>query len=83
MENKTYNGGTVITENKSFILTRPQNTQDMNYHVYDKNSLKEHLIDICDVVDTEKELEEYGGVLFEDLKTLDVDIIEENTWKIL
>lgn len=83
-----YHGGKVLAQQGDthsegcFILTRPQNSQDMNYHLYDLDTGEEHLIDIGDVVDNAEELEEYGGILFSTLCELDdMDSIMDTVWK--
>lgn len=48
-ERKVFWGGYVIKEEDRMILTAPQNSQDMNYHLYDLNKDIEYLIDIDDM----------------------------------
>ncbi len=79
-----YHGGEVLAEKDNFILTRPLNSQDMNYHLHDTDTGDDHLIDIGDVMENEEELEEYGGILFSDLLELeDMDMIMETVWKVI
>lgn len=78
---KNLYGARILAENDILILTSPQNSQDTNYHVYEKNGFREFLVDIGDVFDNE--VSEDGGILFGELKELDIDTIEENAWKIL
>ena len=79
---KIYKGGEVINETDSYVLTLPKNNWDMNYHLHEKESGKDFLVDIGDVQDTEEEVEEYGGILFCELSTMeDIESIKEVSWK--
>lgn len=74
----------IISENKEYLLKGPFNTWDMNYHLIEKETGLEYLIDIDDVANDTKELEEYGlSLVYFDLQSLDVDLIKENSWKTL
>ena len=71
----------IISAKGSYILYRPYNSQDMNYHLVNTDNGAEHLIDICDVY-------EYGesgyeeGLCWDDLVSLDdIDLILEYVWK--
>lgn len=57
-ENKVFRGGNVIHEEESFILTKPKNTQDMNYHLYNLMERVEYLIDIDDLPEGNFKLDE-------------------------
>lgn len=48
-ENKVFRGGKIIQEEGNFILTKPKNTWDMNYHLYSLLERVEYLIDIDDL----------------------------------
>ena len=74
----------IIAENEKYLLKRPLNCWDMNYHLIEKETGKDFLIDIDDVADNEKELEQYDlNLLFSDLQNLDVDLLIGNSWKTL
>ena len=56
----------------------------MNYHLIEKETGKDYLIDIGDVADNEEEREKYDlNLLFSDLQNLEIDLIKENSWKTL
>lgn len=72
----------LICEKDGYSLYRPLNDWDMNYHLIDEEG-NDHLIDINDVCDTEEELEEYGGILWSNLSTLDdIDEVKEMVWQV-
>lgn len=74
----------IIAENEKYLLKRPLNCWDMNYHLIEKETGKDFLIDIDDVASDEKESEEYNlSLLFSDLQNLEIDLIKENSWKTL
>ena len=74
----------IISENKKYLLKSPFNTWDMNYHLIEKETGIDYLVDIDDVADNQEELEEYGlSLLYFDLQSLEVDLIKENSWKTL
>lgn len=74
----------IIAENEKYLLKRPLNCWDMNYHLIEKETGKDYLIDIDDVASDEKESEEYNlGLTFSDLQNLDTDLLIENSWKVL
>lgn len=74
----------IIAENEKYLLKRPLNCWDMNYHLIEKETGKDFLIDIDDVASDEQESEEYNlALLFSDLQNLDVDLLIENSWKVL
>ena len=74
----------IIAENEKYLLKRPLNCWDMNYHLIEKETGKDYLIDIDDVASDEKESEEYNlALLFSDLQNLDTDLLIENSWKVL
>ena len=74
----------IIAENEKYLLKHPLNSWDMNYHLIEKETGKDFLIDIDDVADNEEEREKYDLVLlFSDLKNLNTDLLIENSWKTL
>ena len=71
-----------IAENELYTVKSPLNEWDMNYHVIEKETGKDYLIDIEDVAENEEELEKYElGLLFSDLQNLVIDLLIENSWK--
>ena len=73
-----------IAENEKYLLKHPLNSWDMNYHLIEKETGKDFLVDINDVADNLQELEKYDlNLLFSDLQNLDIDLIKENSWKTL
>lgn len=71
-----------ICKKEGITLVAPFNTWDTNYHLYDGEG-NDYLIDCGDVRDSLEEIEEYGGVLWEDLRNLnDVENIKECAWKV-
>lgn len=73
-----------IAENEKYLLKHPLNSWDMNYHLIEKETGKDFLVDIGDVADNEQEREKYDlNLLFSDLQNLDIDLIKENSWKTL
>lgn len=74
----------IIAENEKYLLKRPFNCWDMNYHLIEKETGKDFLVDIDDVADNQQELEKHDlSLLFSDLQNLDIDLIKENSWKTL
>ena len=74
----------IIAENEKYLLKHPLNSWDMNYHLIEKETGKDFLIDIGDVTDNEEEREKYDlNLLFSDLQNLEIDLIKENSWKTL
>lgn len=72
---------TTIKEKDGYTLFRPMNTWDTNYHLVD-NKGNDYLIDTCDVHDTLDDTEEYGGVTWKELSTLeDIEYIKDWAWK--
>lgn len=81
---KVYHGGVVIHEKERYVLTKPRNEWDTNYHLHDRNLGVEYLIDFEDVQDNESDIEEYGGILFSDFEVLsDIEEIKLLSWKIV
>lgn len=76
-------GNGVISENEEFILYEPKNSQDMNYHLINKETRQEHLIDIGDVYDKPcDDYEYYGGITYTELIALnDMENIMIQVWK--
>lgn len=66
----------VIAEKGSLTLLLPFNTYDTNYHVLDWENDKHYRIDVGDVGNPEVSL-----LSFDQLKELDIDVIEECSWK--
>lgn len=77
---KVFHGATVITERDGYILTKPLNTWDTNYHLYNTLNNIEYLIDIDDIGSNENDLE-YCLILFNDLLELDPIYLIEYSWK--
>lgn len=74
----------IIAENEKYWLKHPLNCWDMNYHLIEKETWKDYLVDIDDVADNQQELEKYDlNLLFSDLQNLEIDLIKENSWKTL
>lgn len=74
----------IIAENELYIVKSPLNGWDMNYHVFEKESGKDFLIAIDDVADNEEEIEKYElGLLFSDLQNLNIELLIENSWKVI
>lgn len=74
----------MIAENELYLIKNPLNEWDMNYHVIEKESGKDFLVDIGDVADTEEEREKYElGLLFSDLQSLNIELLIENSWKVI
>ena len=72
----------IIAENEFYLIKSPLNEWDMNYHLIEKETGKDFLIDIDDVADNEEEREKYElGLLFSDLKNLVIDLLIEYSWK--
>lgn len=80
---KTFKGSDILNKKDNHILCYPLNNWDTNYRLYDLVNNKTYLISTEDIHDNEENLEEYGGVLWQDLKCLeDVEEIKEVAWKI-
>ena len=77
---KFFHGAVVIIECDGYILTKPSNTWDTNYHLYDTLNNIEYLIDIDDVGYDESD-SEYCTILFNDLLELDPIYLIEYSWK--
>lgn len=74
----------IIAENELYLVKSPLNEWDMNYHVIEKESGKDFLIDIDDVADNEEEIEKYElGLIFSDLQNLNIELLIENSWKVI
>lgn len=72
----------IIAENELYLVESPLNEWDMNYHLIEKETGKDFLIDIGDVADNEEEREKYElGLLFSDLQNLNIELLIENSWK--
>ncbi|MEK4025462.1 hypothetical protein [Sporosarcina sp. FSL W7-1283] len=77
-----YGHGNVISNNNEYAITKPLNTWDTNYRLYDKKEETTYLIDCENVHDNKKDLEEYGGILYQDLVNLEIEEIKGVAWKI-
>ena len=54
----------------------------MNYHLVSENEGLDYLIDICDVYEDRDEMEEHGGLMWDDLKELaDIEEILPYAWQ--
>ena len=78
----------IVKENKDYRLTRPYNCYDMNYHVLEKATRKEYLIDIGDVYSMEDlnhdGLSEYPDIIWDELKELEnMEEILYYAWKVV
>lgn len=74
----------IIAENELYLIKNPLNEWDMNYHLIEKETGKDFLIDIGDVADNEEEREKYElGLLFSDLQNLIIELLIENSWKVI
>lgn len=77
---KLFHGAVVIKDEGAYILTKPMNTWDTNYHLYDTLDKVEYLIDLDEVGSDENDLE-YCSILFDDLIELDLNDLIEYSWK--
>ena len=78
--------GKIIYNNNSYTLTKPKNTQDMNYHLYDKQERKEYLIDIESVWKTADDFDNDDAYILDiDYDNPDnADILKTDyAWKVL
>ena len=74
----------IIAENELYLVKKPLNEWDMNYHLIEKETGKDFLIDIDEVAENVEEGEKYGlGLLFSDLQNLNIELLIENSWKVL
>ena len=72
----------IVKENKDYILIKPYNCYDMNYHVLEKATRKEYLIDIGDVYSMEDL--NHDGVTWDELKELEnMEEILYYAWKVV
>ena len=77
---KVFHGASVIKDEGAYILTKPMNSWDTNYHLYDTLNNIEYLIDLDDVGSDVSDLE-YCLILFNDLLELDLNDLIEYSWK--
>ena len=77
---KVFHGAAVIRDEGAFILTKPMNSWDTNYHLYDTLNKIEYLIDIGDVGSDDSDME-YYSILFNDLIELDLNDLIDYSWK--
>ncbi|AII28571.1 hypothetical protein [Enterococcus phage ECP3] len=72
----------IIAENELYLVKKPLNEWDMNYHLIEKETGKDFLIDIDEVAENVEEGEKYElGLLFSDLQNLNIELLIENSWK--
>ena len=72
----------IIKKIKGYTLYRPFNSQDMNYHLVSENEGIDYLIDIGDDYEDRDEMEENGGLMWDDLKELvDIEEILPYAWQ--
>ncbi|MBM7598133.1 hypothetical protein JOC34_000490 [Virgibacillus halotolerans] len=76
-----YGHGNIISKNENYAITKPLNTWDTNYRLYDKKEGLTYLIDCEDVQENEEHLNEYGGILFQSLINLEIEEIKSISWK--
>lgn len=80
-DNLKYGHGNIISKNEDYAITKPLNTWDTNYRLYDKKEETTYLIDCEEVHESEEDIEEYGGILFQDLLDLRIEEIKDVAWK--
>lgn len=74
----------IIAENELYLVKKPSNEWDMNYHLIEKETGKDFLIDIDEVAENVEEGEKYElGLLFSDLQNLNIELLIENSWKVI
>ncbi|ALO80747.1 hypothetical protein [Enterococcus phage vB_EfaS_IME198] len=74
----------IIAENELYLVKKPLNEWDMNYHLIEKETGKDFLIDIDEVAENVEEGEKYElGLLFSDLQNLNIELLIENSWKVI
>lgn len=72
----------IIKEKDGYTLYRPMHSWDTNYHLVDSEDT-DYLIDTSDVYDDWEDVEEYGGMLWSELKELEcIETVKDNAWKI-
>ena len=72
----------IIAENELYLVKKPLNEWDMNYHLIEKETGKDFLIDIDEVAENVEEGEKYElGLLFSDLQNPNIELLIENSWK--
>lgn len=70
-----------LCEKEGYTLVRPLNTQDMNYHLIDSEG-NDFLISIDDVYDSEEDVIEKGGILWDNLVYLkNIEEVKQVSWK--
>ena len=77
---KAFYGALVIKDEGELILTKPLNSWDTNYHLYDTLNKIEYLIDLGDIGSDESDLE-HCAILFNDLLELDLNDLIDCSWK--
>lgn len=74
----------LIRETKEYIFTKPEHDMDMNYHIIDKETGYEYLVDIEDVIYDGKDIEdEYSFILWEEFKQEPLENAKEYAWRVL
>lgn len=76
-----YGHDNIISKDIDYAIAKPLNTWDTNYRLYDKKEKITYLIDCEEVHENEKDLEEYGGILFQNLVNLNIEEIKNAAWK--
>lgn len=76
-----YGHNNVISCNENYVITKPLNTWDTNYRLYDKKEKMIYLIDRDNVHESEKDLNEFGGILYQDLISLQIEDVKSVAWK--
>lgn len=85
---KVKRGQVAKSNDGRYVLTKPQNTWDMNYHLIDTHNNIEYLVDIDDIgyndYDTYSDDElDCIYIFYSDMLDLDnnIDMIIETSWK--
>lgn len=86
---KKKRGELVRSSDERYVLTKPQNTWDTNYHLIDRHNNVEHLVDIDDIgfndynSYNDYELEDII-IFYSDMLDIDnnLDMIIETSWKV-
>lgn len=80
--NDSYMNRGGVAEKENFVLMKPRHTWDTNYHLVNRDTMEDYLIDTGDIHNNIEEVYEYGGILREELMTLDdiYEIMHEVSW---
>jgi len=72
----------MIEQKRNYRLYSPTNSWDMNYHLVDDSLGIDYLIDTGDIQENVEAVEEYGGMVWEEFKSLNfIDEMIELSWK--